>query len=317
MFKISVLIPTYNGANYIKSQLELFLRECNNLRFNNFIEITISDNFSTDSTEDVVNYYKNKIKNKFISINYFKKKKNVGYYLNFLNVINVARGEYVLLLCDHDIPERGFYKELKEKLTFKNFNSLVFLPIKNVQTYKPKIFELNKLGYVCERGSKMSGVMLKKDNITFKYLEKSLYVQNIIYINYYLTFGLKEIRLKHKIIERGDQQSVYEKFNDRIKRKNDFAVNDKLRSIEIFYLNKKINYLQYIIGVFKIYTWSLEIKWELRLEKKFDLESIFINKITQNNRKIIIIILFIIFIRNLFNRRRYFFFKTLISVIFS
>jgi glycosyltransferase involved in cell wall biosynthesis len=307
-YKISISIPTYNGANYIKMQLELFLNECNNLKFKNLIEMVICDNCSSDHTKNIVNCYKKKIKNKFINIKYFKQKKNLGYYKNLLKLINISKGEYILLMVDHDIPESGFYKELKDKIIFKNYNSLIFLPIKNIETYKPKLFELNKLGYICDRGSKLSGVIMKRDKISLKYVENSLYVQNIIYIDYYLRFGLKEIPFQHKILEKGTSQLVNEKFKDRMKRKNDYALNDKLRSVEIFYLNNKISYLKYVLTILKIYNWCLEIAWQLRMENKFLLQKNLFFKIIKNkNMTPTIFILFLI--KNIFNKKIYYQFK--------
>jgi glycosyltransferase involved in cell wall biosynthesis len=110
--KISIVIPTYNGANYIKLQLKKFVNETNNIKFKNFFEIVISDNASTDNTKKIVNSFltKNKLKNP--SIKYYRQKKNLGYYKNFISVIKKTRGEYLLTLVDHDVPQKGFYLEL-------------------------------------------------------------------------------------------------------------------------------------------------------------------------------------------------------------
>jgi len=311
-YKISISIPTYNGANYIKMQLELFLNECNNLKFKNLIEMVICDNCSSDHTKNIVNCYKKKIKNKFINIKYFKQKKNLGYYKNLLKLINISQGEYILLMVDHDIPESGFYKELKKKIIFKNYDSLIFLPIKNTETYKPKLFGLNKLGYVCDRGAILTGGIMKRDKISLKYVENSLYVQNIIYIDYYLRFGLKEISFQHKILEKGTPQLVSEKFKDRMKRKDDYAINDKLRSVEIFYLNNKISYFEYVLTILKIYNWCLEIAWQLRMENKFlQQKNLFVKIIKNKNMTPAIFTLFLI--NNIFNKKFYYQFKNLFN----
>ena len=234
--KISVAIPVYNGANYIESQLKLITEECNKKEYKNFIEIVICDNNSSDGLDKIIRKYQNKIKKSdFLKIRYFINKKNLGFYENYLKVINLSKGEYVLSSVDHDIPSKGFYKNLLR--IFKNYNSdnLIFLPIKNIKRYVPRFFNLNKLGYVLERGSILSGVILKKKNISLKYMEKNLYPQNIIYINYFLKFDMIEIPLKSKIEQKNKMQFINEKFYDRMKRGNDYALNDKLRSVEIFY----------------------------------------------------------------------------------
>jgi hypothetical protein len=131
-----------------------------------------------------------------------------------------------------------------------------------------------------------------------------------------LRFGLKEIKLKHKIIDRDSGQLIHEKFNDRMHRKGDYAINDKLRSVEIFYLNQKISYLGYFVAILKIYTWCLEITWKLRLENKFKQENELFNEIIKN-RNVTVIIFFLIFIRNFFSKRIIFFLKILLARIFN
>jgi|688.fasta_scaffold518003_1 glycosyltransferase involved in cell wall biosynthesis len=315
--KISVAIPVYNGATYIESQLKLITEECNKREYKNFIEIVICDNNSSDGLDKIIRKYQNKIKkSNFLKIRYFINKKNLGFYENYLKVINLSRGEYVLSSVDHDIPEKGFYKDLLR--TFKNYNSehLIFLPIKNIKQYVPRIFNLNKLGYIVDRGSILSGVILKKKNISLKYMEKNLYPQNIIYINYFLKFDMIEIPLRSKIEQRNKKQLTHEKLYDRMKRGDDYAINDKLRSIEIFYLNNMIGHLEYIVAILKIYTWCLDVKWKLRLEKRFIQEKDLFNKITKN-KNIIIIIFFIIFIKNLFSKRKMFFFEAFLMSAFN
>ena len=68
-FKLSVSIPVYNGAKNLKKQFDRIFKDCDNNKFNNFLEIVISDNFSTDNTKKVVSRYKKKSlkKKKFIN----------------------------------------------------------------------------------------------------------------------------------------------------------------------------------------------------------------------------------------------------------
>ena len=86
-FKLSVAIPVYNGAKNLKKQFDRIFKDCDNNKFNNFLEVVISDNFSTDNTKKVVSRYKKKsLKKKNLSIKYFKNKKNYGYKKNFIKL---------------------------------------------------------------------------------------------------------------------------------------------------------------------------------------------------------------------------------------
>ena len=94
--KLSVCIPTYNRAKYLANCLQSII--FNNINNNIDCEVCVSDNCSTDNTEDVVLNAQNSI-----NIKYHKNKKNEGRVKNYLNVVNMAEGEYVWLLGDDDL----------------------------------------------------------------------------------------------------------------------------------------------------------------------------------------------------------------------
>ena len=86
----SVIIPTYNHANYLKKALDSVLAQS----FNNYEIIVIDDN-STDNTSGVVNNYKNKIIYKKISNNrIIGRSRNLG--------ISISKGEWLAFLDSDD-----------------------------------------------------------------------------------------------------------------------------------------------------------------------------------------------------------------------
>ena len=87
---ISVCIATYNGALYIKEQLNSILPQ---LSDND--EIIISDDHSTDDTLQIIR----SINDKRIKI--FINQGEKGYTPNFENALQKALGEYIFL-CDQD-----------------------------------------------------------------------------------------------------------------------------------------------------------------------------------------------------------------------
>jgi glycosyltransferase involved in cell wall biosynthesis len=92
--KVSVCIPTYNGADYISEALVSVLSQT----FQDF-EIVIVDNGSTDQTEAVVagfTLYSNKIR-------YFQNENNIGLAGNFNRCMELARGKYIKYLCVDDL----------------------------------------------------------------------------------------------------------------------------------------------------------------------------------------------------------------------
>lgn len=92
MSLISICIATYNGAKYLRAQLDSILLQ---LREND--EIVISDDGSTDSTLDIINSYQD------TRIRLFFNTQEHGYTKNFENAIRHARGEYIFLSDQDDV----------------------------------------------------------------------------------------------------------------------------------------------------------------------------------------------------------------------
>jgi glycosyltransferase involved in cell wall biosynthesis len=95
---VSIGIPTYNRADEYLSQA---LESAVNQTYKN-IEIIVSDNCSTDNTEQVVKGLKAS------NIRYFRQDINVTSNENFNFCLNQAKGDYFLLLHDDDLIDNDF-----------------------------------------------------------------------------------------------------------------------------------------------------------------------------------------------------------------
>jgi glycosyltransferase involved in cell wall biosynthesis len=94
--KISICIPTYNRAKHLTNCLQSIT--LNKLQSKADFQVCVSDNCSTDGTEDVVRRAQAGIK-----IKYHKNEKNLGIPRNFLNVVKMADGDFVWLIGDDDL----------------------------------------------------------------------------------------------------------------------------------------------------------------------------------------------------------------------
>jgi len=83
--KVSIGLPVYNGEKYIRFALDSII----NQTFSNF-EIIISDNASTDSTEEICREYVNKDSR----VKYFRNETNLGAARNYNIVVELSKGEY-------------------------------------------------------------------------------------------------------------------------------------------------------------------------------------------------------------------------------
>lgn len=118
---ISICIPTYHRSKNLNNCLNsINLNRFNN---NNFFEICISDNSIDDMTSDVVSRYQ-----KDLPINYIKNQTNIGRVKNYLNVVNMAKGDFVWLLGDDDLLIPSAISNIK-KLIENNPSNIDFFYI--------------------------------------------------------------------------------------------------------------------------------------------------------------------------------------------
>lgn len=112
--KISVVMTTYNGEKYLKTQIESIL---NQVLLPD--EIIICDDKSTDNTFKILKDYQNIEKPKFIiSQNIL----NIGYIRNFEQALKKCTGE-VVFLCDQD--DFWHSDKIEKMITFDSEYSLV------------------------------------------------------------------------------------------------------------------------------------------------------------------------------------------------
>jgi glycosyltransferase involved in cell wall biosynthesis len=93
---VSVVIPTYNRARSVVRAIESAQRQS----YPN-IEIVVTDNASTDGTEEVVRALAEKDRR----IRYFRNEQNLGPVPNWKKGIQLAQGEYVKILFSDDSLE--------------------------------------------------------------------------------------------------------------------------------------------------------------------------------------------------------------------
>lgn len=103
---LSIIIPTFNGAEWIEDTLESVLTQA--IDFKDSVEILVRDNASSDDLESLIKKLNVKYHN---IIRYDKRETNVIADINFRESINLAVGEYILLLGDDDLLFPNFIKQ--------------------------------------------------------------------------------------------------------------------------------------------------------------------------------------------------------------
>lgn len=130
--RLTIAIPTYNRC-------ELLLQTLNSVEQQRVggVEVIVSDNASTDDAEGKVKKYCREH-----NIIYHRNAENLGMDANFLNCLQMAKGEYIHLLSDDDILLPGAIEKIlmlieEEQPDYINLNSY---------TYAEKVFDVTKKG---------------------------------------------------------------------------------------------------------------------------------------------------------------------------
>lgn len=113
----SIFIPTYNRADLLSETLESVVSQISN----DFIEIIICDNGSTDNTKEVVDKYIQKYNN----IRYYKNEPSIHMDLNHLKVLEYTNTKYCLMLGDDDVLLSGGYDRIIKSIENNNYDFII------------------------------------------------------------------------------------------------------------------------------------------------------------------------------------------------
>jgi glycosyltransferase involved in cell wall biosynthesis len=137
--KVSIGIPTFNSNHNIVTALSSIL----NQNYPN-MEVIISDNCSTDNTQDIVT----NIASSDLRIKYFRQAENIGIFPNFDFVLKKSVGEYFMWVADDDRLEPGIIQKYIDFLRENRDYSLVSGQIKywdsNSAIYIEKNFNIKQ-----------------------------------------------------------------------------------------------------------------------------------------------------------------------------
>ena len=98
MCKLSICIPTYNGGEKLKNNIEMIINQILKSDIKD-VELIISDNCSEDNTQEIISDYVKKYPK---IITYNRNNINLQFNGNIKKLIKLAKGKYIHLLGDDD-----------------------------------------------------------------------------------------------------------------------------------------------------------------------------------------------------------------------
>ena len=105
--RVSIGLPVFNGENYLEEALDVILAQT----YSDF-ELIISDNASTDRTEEICRAYAAKDER----VRYFRNETNLGAAKNFNRVFKLSSGEYFKWATHDDLCAPGYLERCVEIL---------------------------------------------------------------------------------------------------------------------------------------------------------------------------------------------------------
>jgi len=103
LMKFSVLLPTRNGAKYLKTCIQSILNQSYD-----DMELIVFDNANTDGSGLIIESFSNDNRMK-----HYKSQTVVSVTENWNNALNKSSGDYVLMIGDDDYLLPGFFKKLE------------------------------------------------------------------------------------------------------------------------------------------------------------------------------------------------------------
>lgn len=106
--KLSICIPTYNREPFLRHLLNSIISQGNVSK----VQIAISDNASTDATQEMVAQFENAYPN----IVYYRWSSNQGADRNYLKAVEISSGEYCWLMGSDDLIPDGAIRSVLDFL---------------------------------------------------------------------------------------------------------------------------------------------------------------------------------------------------------
>ena len=100
--RVSVGLPVYNGERFLAQAIDSVLQQTHS-----DLELVISDNASTDRTEEICRSYTTQDSR----VRYFRSSANIGACRNFSRVFELSRAPYFKWACYDDICVPGFLEK--------------------------------------------------------------------------------------------------------------------------------------------------------------------------------------------------------------
>mgnify|MGYP001591943761 FL=1 len=197
---ISIAIPTYNRAEILEKLLYRLVLQLEN--FQGLVEICISNNGSLDNTAQMVANFVKKYPD---LIRYRQNNTNLGFDSNIIDVVKMARGEFIWLLGDDDLIVDGGIKKVLDFIgnyADKNTGLIILRSgtllgntyLSAIEKNKPSRYEISVVDLMgTSSNNSFISILLINNNFANKILSEELEAINLAKGNYYIQSFLYQV----------------------------------------------------------------------------------------------------------------------------
>lgn len=106
---LEVILPTYNRKKCLEQTFKQIFAHNSPIRG---LDITVLDNASSDSTDDLIKHWKSDFKN----LKYIRNNRNIGGNANIARCFELAAKKYLWVLCDDDFFDFSHFDEVEKAI---------------------------------------------------------------------------------------------------------------------------------------------------------------------------------------------------------
>lgn len=130
--KITICIPTYKRADFIREAIESSLNQKNYTIPYKVLVIDNNDDFSNNEILSIVKSYNSPL------VCYYKNEKNIQMFGNMNRCFAIAKTPWVAILHDDDLLSENYIQIVEELISRKKDADCICMPIENIGCYPGK-----------------------------------------------------------------------------------------------------------------------------------------------------------------------------------
>lgn len=199
MIIIDILIPTYNRVDDLEKNLVFLNEQLVSDKLTNDFRIIVSNNASTDSTQEMIFELAKKLETKLIVYN---QRVNIGLEKNAVFTLEKSTADFVVFLGDDDFFPEGYLKKLHEIAKSKRYGVVIpanaalnedgtIIPTREKYKSQSVPAGFNGLKTLVFLGHQLSGLFFKREGVVeaYKKIGKN---QNIYLFIFFIGFVMKK-----------------------------------------------------------------------------------------------------------------------------